>query len=295
MTDEISDMRVFARLVAAGSLSAAARALDASPAAMSRRLAALETRLGVRLVSRTTRSFDLTAEGALFHERCLRILEEIDEAEAEAAAGGIVPRGLLRIGVPLEIGRRRIAPLVADFVALHPKVEAHLSLSDAILDVVGDALDVVLYIGTPPEQGLIATRILSSELLLCAAPAYLARRGTPVLPHDILAHDCIRLIRGRRVLDHWTFLIEGAPHDLRVSGQLSSTSAEVVHDWTLAGRGIALKAHWDVADDLEAGRLVRLLGAYRQAEITLNAVYLGRQHLAPRVRLFLDFIRARLR
>ena len=149
---------------------------------MSRRLAALETRLGVRLVSRTTRSFELTAEGSLFHERCLCILEEIDEAEAEAAAGGIVPRGLLRIGVPLEIGRRRIAPLVAEFVGLHPKVEAHLALSDAILDVVGDALDVVLYIGTPPEQGLIATKILSSDLLVCAAPAYLARRGTPRIP-----------------------------------------------------------------------------------------------------------------
>ncbi len=295
MADEISDLRFFAGLVAAGSLSAAARALDASPAAMSRRLAALEARLGVRLVSRTTRSFDLTAEGGLFHERCLRIIEEIDEAEAEAAAGGVVPRGLLRIGVPLEIGRRRIAPLVADFVALYPKVEAHLMLSDAILDVVGDSLDVVLYIGTPPEQGLIATKILSSDLLLCASPAYLERRGTPEIPHQILAHDCIRLVRGRRVLDSWTFHIDGVTHDLRVSGRLSSTSAEVVHDWVLAGRGVALQAYWDVAEDLEAGRLVRLLSRYRQAEITLSAVYLGRQHLAPRLRLFLDFIRARLR
>ena len=262
---------------------------------MSRRLAALEARLGVRLVSRTTRSFDLTAEGSLFHERCLRIVEEIDEAEAEAAAGGIVPRGLLRIGVPLEIGRRRIAPLVAEFVALYPRVEAHLALSDAILDVVGDALDVVLYIGTPPEQGLIATRILSGELLLCASPAYLERRGTPQVPDDLLQHECIRLVRGRRVLDSWTFQLDGRPHDLRVSGQLSSTSAEVVHDWALAGRGIALKAYWDVAEDLEAGRLTRLLADFREAEITLNAVYLGRQHLAPRVRLFLDFVRARLR
>ncbi len=295
MADEISDLRFFTRLVAAGSLSAAARAIDGSPAAMSRRLAALEARLGVRLASRTTRSFDLTAEGGLFHERCLRIVEEIDEAEAEAAAGGIVPRGLLRIGVPLEIGRRRIAPLLSDFVALHPKVEAHLMLSDAILDVVGDSLDVVLYIGTPPEQGLIATKILSSDLVVCAAPAYLERRGTPRVPHDILAHDCIRLVRGRRVLDSWTFLIDGAPRELRVTGQLSSTSAEVVHDWTLAGMGVSLKAYWDVADDLETGALVRLLIPYRQAQITLNAVYLGRQHLAPRARLFLDFIRASLR
>ena len=294
MADEISDLRFFVRVVAAGGLSAVARVLDGSPAAMSRRLAALEARLGVRLVARTTRSFDLTAEGSLFHERCLRIVEEIDEAEAEAAAGGIVPRGLLRIGVPLEIGRRRIAPLVADFVALHPKVEVHLMLSDAVLEVVGDALDIVLYIDTPPEQGLITTKILSGDLLVCASPAYLERNGTPQAPREILQHDCIRLVRGRRVIDNWTFLIDGAPHDLRVSGRLSSTSAEVVHDWALAGRGIALKAFWDVAEDLEAGRLVRLLANHREAQITLNAVYLGRQHLAPRVRLFLDFIRAHL-
>lgn len=295
MADEIGDLRFFVRLAGAGSLSAVARALNSSPAAMSRRLAALETRLGVRLVHRTTRSFDLTPEGSLFHERCLRIVEEIDEAEAEAAAGGVVPRGLLRIGVPLEIGRRRIAPLVADFVALYPKVEVHLMLSDAILDVVGDALDVVLYIGTPTEQGLITSKILSSDLLVCAAPDYLARRGTPREPRDILEHDCIRLVRGRRIVDLWTFLIDGKPQDLRVSGSLTSTSAEVVHDWALAGKGVALKAYWDVAEDLASGRLVRLLTPYRRGEITLSAVYLARQHLAPRVRLFLDFIRTHLR
>jgi DNA-binding transcriptional LysR family regulator len=295
MADDVGDLRFFVRLAGAGSLSAVARALNSSPAAMSRRLAALETRLGVRLVHRTTRSFDLTPEGSLFHERCLRIVEEIDEAEAEAAAGGVVPRGLLRIGVPLEIGRRRIAPLVADFVALYPKVEVHLMLSDAILDVVGDALDVVLYIGTPTEQGLITSKILSSDLLVCAAPDYLARRGTPREPRDILEHDCIRLVRGRRIVDLWTFLIDGKPQDLRVSGSLTSTSAEVVHDWALAGKGVALKAYWDVAEDLASGRLVRLLTPYRRGEITLSAVYLARQHLAPRVRLFLDFIRTHLR
>ncbi len=295
MGDEVGDLRFFVRLVAAGGLSAAARDLGSSPAAMSRRLAALEARLGVRLVQRTTRSFDLTAEGSLFHERCLRIVDEIDEAEAEAAAGGVTPRGLLRIGVPLEIGRRRIAPLVADFVALHPKVEAHLMLSDAVLDVVSDALDVVLYIGTPTEQGVITSKILSSDLVVCASPAYLARHGTPAVPRDILDHDCIRLVRGRRVLDTWTFVVDGVSQELRIAGSLSSTSAEVVHDWALAGRGVALKAQWDVAEDLEAGRLVRILAPYRRAEITLSAVYLARQHLAPRIRLFLDFIRTHLR
>ena len=295
MADEISDVRFFTSLVTAGSLSAAGRALKASPAAMSRRLASLESRLGVRLVARTTRTFELTAEGSLFHERCLRIVADIDEAEAEASSGNTVPRGPLRIGVPLEIGRRRFAPLVADFVALHPKVEAHLVLSDAMLSVVDDKLDVSIYVGLPPEQGVVATKILASKLVICAAPAYLAAHGTPRVPSDVLAHNCLRFVRGHLMLDVWSFEVDGAPLDLRITGNLSTTSAEVVHDWALAGRGLAMKALWDVEEDIAAGRLVSCLEAYRRSDILLYAVYLGRRHLPPRVRLFIDFVRERLR
>ena len=295
MADEISDLRFFTHLVAAGSLSAAGRVLKASPAAMSRRLGVLEQRLGVRLVARTTRTFELTAEGSLFHERCLRIVAEVDEAEAEASSGNMVPRGPLRIGVPLEIGRRRFAPLVAEFVALYPKVEAHLVLSDAILHVVEDRLDVSLSVGMPPEQGVVTTKILSSDLVICAAPAYLAAHGAPRVPADVLDHNCLRFVRGHLMLDTWSFEVDGAPLDLRIHGNLSTTSAEVVHDWVLAGRGLARKPLWDVQGDLDAGRLVSCLDAYRHREIVLYAVYLERRHLPPRVRLFIDFVRERLR
>ena len=147
MSDEISDLRLFARLVGAGSLSATARALNSSPAAMSRRLASLEERLGVRLIARTSRRFDLTEEGSLLYERCVKILAEIDEAEAEASVKGRAPHGLLRIGAPSEFGRRRIAPLIARFTDLHEKVKVHLTLSDAGVDLVESGLDVVLQIG----------------------------------------------------------------------------------------------------------------------------------------------------
>ena len=294
MADEISELRFFVLVAAAGSLSAAGRQLDSSPAAMSRRLAALEGRLGVRLVSRTTRSFELTAEGNLFHERCLRIIAEIDEAEAEAAAGNTNPSGPLRVGVPLEIGRRRFAPLIADFVGLYPNVEATLVLSDAGLDVVDDHLDVSLCVGLPTDQDLVATKILSSDLVICAAPDYLQRHGAPVHPRDVLAHNCIRFVRGYRHLDRWSFKVEGERQELRIRGNLITTSAEVVHDWALSGRGLARKPLWDVQGDIDSGRLVECLTAFRDAELTLYAVHVQRRYLAPRVRLFIEFIKASL-
>ena len=294
MSDEISDLRLFARLVSAGSLSAAARELNSSPAAMSRRLAGLEERLGVRLVARTSRRFDLTEEGGLLHERCVKILADIDEAEAEAAAKGRTPQGSLRIGAPSEFGRRRIAPLISRFTDLHQKVSVHLALSDAWVDMMESGLDVVLRLGLPSEGDVIAAKLLGSRRIVCAAPAYLARHGVPQTPDDLAAHDCIRLVRGRWVFDNWVFRDGQGRREVRVSGTLTTGSGEVMHDWAVAGKGLALKAMWDVQEDIAAGRLVECLAEYWCDEIELYAVYLSRKHLPPRIRVFLDFIRAAL-
>jgi len=294
MADDISDLRLFARLVGAGSLSAAARELNASPAAMSRRLAGLEERLGVRLIARTSRRFELTEEGSLLHERCIRILAEIDEAEAEASAKGRAPHGLLRIGAPSEFGRRRIAPLISRFTDIHDKVKVHLTLSDAGVDMVESGLDVVLRLGLPPEAGVIATKLLGGRRIVCAAPSYIERHGLPQTPDDLARHDCIRLVRGRWVFDHWTFRDGDGRREVRVDGTLTTSSGEVVHDWALSGKGLALKALWDVEEDLAAGRLVECLADHWCDEIDLYAIYLSRKHLPPRVRVFLDFIRAAL-
>ncbi len=290
----MDEFRFFTALVAARGLSAAARTLESSPAAMSRRLAALEARLSVRLVSRTTRTFELTEEGALFHERCVRIVAEIEEAEAEAAAGGAAPRGLLRVGVPMEIGRRRIAPIVADYTEMYPQVEAHLVLSDSGLNIFEDRVDVSLRVGLPSDQDVVVTRIISSRLVLCAAPSYLQRYGEPAEPADLTTRDCIRLIRSVIDFDRWRFWKDGSVLDIKVRGTLATTSAEVVHDWILSGRGIGLKALWDITGDLESGRLIRCLADHECDEITLSAVYATRKHLPPRVRLFIDFVRERL-
>lgn len=301
MPDEINDLRAFAQMVEAGSLSEAARRTDGSTAAMSRRLAGLEQRLGVRLVTRTSRRFDLTAEGALFHERAVAILQALDDAEAEISAQARVPQGLLCVGAPSEIGRKQIAPLIEAFSDRYPEVEVRLVLSDIGLDVLDDNLDVALRIGLPPDTGVIARKLLSSRRIVCGSPDYLQRRGTPATPDDLAAHDCLRLVRGQRVFDRWVFAQDGktdgatddtrnAPRrEIQVSGTLSTASGEVLHDWVRRGRGLALKALWDVEDDLRSGALVECLARFHCDEIELYAVFASRRFLSPRVRVFLDF------
>jgi DNA-binding transcriptional LysR family regulator len=290
MADEISDLRLFVRMAAAGSLSETARRLNSSLPAMSRRLAALENRLGARLIDRGTRRFLLTEEGALLHERALAILAEIDQAEAEVGARILAPRGHIRVGAPLEIGRRRFAPLIGEFSGLYPDVSVELVLNDSPADVVGNDLDVALHIDQPLDGDIITRILLPSRRVVCASPAYLARHGCPERPEDLLDHQCIRLVRGRHVYDRWTFTDQGRPLEIPVRGPLSTTSAEVMHDWALAGHGIGFKALWDIEPDLAAGRLVELLGAFACNAINLHVIYPSRSHLPNRVRVFIDFI-----
>jgi DNA-binding transcriptional LysR family regulator len=213
----------------------------------------------VRLVTRTSRTFELTEEGHLFYERCERIVAEIAEAEAEASSQGKTVKGKLRIGAPMEIGRRLMAPLVAGFVEKYPGIQIYLNLSDSGLDVIDDGLDIALRVGLPADASVIARKILSTRRIVCASPSYLARQGVPRRPEDPRQHDCIRLVRGRRVMDAWSFQEGGKRFDLTVSGCLTTTGGEVVHNWVRAGRGISLKAVWDVQPDLEAGTIVECL------------------------------------
>jgi DNA-binding transcriptional LysR family regulator len=290
VADEVAELQLFVQIVKAGNLSAAARALNSSPAAMSRGLSTLESRLGVRLVTRTSRSFELTEEGRLFYERCTRIVSDIAEAEAEASSKGSTVRGILRIGAPMELGRRLIAPLITDFRQKFPDVQVHLMLSDAGLDVIDDGLDVALRVGLPADSSVIAKKILSAKRIVCASPVYFEEHGVPAKPSDLLHHDCIRLVRGRRVMDTWLFQDQGKRFEVIVNGTLSTTSGEVVHDWVRAGKGIALKAAWDLQPDLAAGTIVQCLSEFWCDEIDLFAICANRQHLAPRIRAFLDFV-----
>jgi len=294
VADEVAELQLFVEIVKAGNLSAAARALNSSPAAMSRGLTALESRLGVRLVTRTSRSFELTEEGQLFYERCARIVADIADAEAEASSKGATIKGLLRLGAPMEIGRRLVAPLITEFKTKYPDVQVHLVLSDAGLDVIDDGLDVALRIGLPPDSSVIAKKVLTAKRIVCASPAYFKEHGIPAKPGDLLQHDCIRLVRGRRVMDAWVFQEQGKPFEVVVNGTLTTTSGEVVHDWVRAGKGIALKADWDLQAELREGSIVPCLSDYWCDEINLFALCANRRHLSPRIRAFLKFIVARL-
>jgi DNA-binding transcriptional LysR family regulator len=190
----------------------------------------------------------------------------------------------------MELGRRLIAPLINGFRQRFPEVQVHLMLSDAGLDVIDDGLDVALRIGLPADSSVIAKKILTAKRIVCASPAYLKMHGVPAKPSDLLQHDCIRLVRGRRVMDAWLFRDQGKRFEVIVNGTLSTTSGEVVHDWVRAGKGIALKAAWDLQPELAAGTIVQCLSEFWCDEIDLFAICANRQHLSPRIRAFLDFV-----
>jgi DNA-binding transcriptional LysR family regulator len=289
------DLRFFVRLVEAGGVSEAARRLHSSPPAVSRRLAALETQLGVRLIDRSSRRFVPTEEGSLLHERALRIVADIDDMEAELSAKRGEPSGSLRVGAPMEVGRRRIAPLLGQFQKLHPKVSCELVLSDAGQDPMRDELDFAFRTTPPDDPGVICLTLLRSRRVACAAPSYFARRGTPLDPDELADHDCLRLVRGRRVFNRWRFHRQGSPLEVRVSGTLSSTSGEVIHDWALSGQGLAFKAEWDIADDLREGKLLECLSAFAVDELRLYGVFAAHVRQPLRLRALIDYIRDQLK
>jgi DNA-binding transcriptional LysR family regulator len=290
MADDVSDLRLLVTLVAAGSLSEAARRLQSSPPVMSRRLAAMERRLGVMLVARTSRRFALTEEGSLLHQRAVRIIGEIDEAEAEASTQGKEPRGILRVGAPMQIGRRLIAPLIGRFGERYPEIQIQLVLSDTFQDLAEEELDVALTVGPPNDTEAVMRRLLVSRRVICASPDYLARFGVPRKPEDLAGHNCLRKVRGRRMINSWRFRDDEGVREHRVSGNLATNSGEVMHEWLLKGRGIGIKALWDIEEDLESGRLVEVLAEYAVDKLELCAAFAGRPYLLPRTRVFIDFI-----
>ncbi len=292
LADAIGEIELFRAVAEAGGVSAGALALGSSPPAVSRQLSALEARLGVRLAERSARRFRLTEEGALFYERCRSILADLRDVEAEVSARGASARGALKVGAPTELGRRRIAPLIAEFVARHPGLLAHLVLSDAGLEVEQDRIEVALRVDRPDDPAAVTRKIASTRRVLCAAPSYFAARGTPKTPADLAGHECLRLARRHRLYDRWRFRSESGAEEVQVAGRLSSGSGDVLHGWALEGRGLSLEAMWDVAEDLQAGRLVECLAEYGTDAIELFAAFPPGQPTPPRIRLFVDFVAA---
>ena len=289
MADTLQEMAVFSRVVAAGSLSAAARELGLSPALVSRRLAALEARLGVRLVNRTTRALNLTVEGTRYYDACTRVLAEIAEADAEVSAGRVEPQGVLKVALPASFGHQHVAPLIPEFAALYPRVQLALSLSDRRVDVMAEGFDVGVCIAELPDSSLAARRLAPNRRVVCASPSYLAMHGTPRTPEDLAKHNCLIT---RDFSSNWEYrTAEGHRGSVRVQGRYACDHWEVLREWALAGLGIALKSTWDVYRQLADGALVALLPEYDfQSDVAIYAVYPHRRLLPAKTRVFIEFL-----
>jgi len=286
----IVDFSVFRAIVDSGGISAAAEALQSSPPAVSRRLASLEERLGVRLAERQSRRFRLTDEGMLLYERSCQILDQIDEAEAEVASRGDAARGLLRVSAPCDLGQRHVGPLLALFSAKHPALRVHLTLSDAGLEVSADGFDVVMRYGQPEDLGMIARHIATTRRIICASPGYIAKHGVPHSPADLAQHECLLLSRRHRLLDQWNFQKNGEEYSIKVCGSLSSANGDVLRAWAINGEGISLVPRWDVLDDLAESRLIEVLKDYQARDLELFAVFAPGKTIIPRIRLFVDYV-----
>src|SRR5918995_3346102 len=288
MADALQEITIFARVVTTGSLSAAARELALSPALVSRRLASLESRLGVRLINRTTRSLHLTDEGAAYYETCSRVLSEIQEADAAVSAGRAEPRGILRVALPASFGNQHVAPLIPRFAARYPDVQIALSLSDRNVNVVEEGFDLAIRIADLADSSLAARKLAPNRRVVCASPAYLRRHGAPRTPDELLQHNCLATDFSMNWDYHGP---DGKPGSVRVTGRYACDNWEVLREWALAGLGVALKSTWDVRRHLEDGSLVSLFPGYTFAtDVAIYAVYPHRRHLPAKTRAFIEFL-----
>lgn len=286
----LDDLRFFGIVAWGKSLAQAARSLDVTPPAVSQRLAALERRIGVRLVERQRGGVVLTNEGELVAARSRLILEELDELHSQIAAQRDELFGPLRISAPLGFGRRFVAPLVASFHAAHPGVTIDLVLNDRQLESIARC-DITIHIGELRNSAGIMAKLASNERITCAAPAYLAAKGVPRTPMDLTRHYCIALRENDEDATLWRFLQHDQTLSVRVQPRMASNDGDVIRQWALEGHGIIVRSEWHVAEDLRAGRLVRILESYPAPNADVVAL-LGPSHArVARVQRFLDHLR----
>ena len=294
--DKFKEIESFVAVVTRGSLTAAALAECVAPAIMGRRLDALEERLGVKLLVRTTRKLTLTHEGSAFLEDCQRVLSDVATMEASVSAGGVKASGHLRITAPAGFGRRHVAPLVPRFRALHSDVTLSLNLSDRVIDIAGEGFDCAVRVGDMPDSSLVSVRLADNRRLCVATPAYLKAHGTPLHPSELSKFDCLTLSSDASQTRGWAFSMPNSSGDndviyLRPNGPLDCSDGQVLHDWCLSGYGIAWRSTWEVEAEIASGRLAALLEDFAAPPNGIYAVFPQRKHMALRVRLWIDFLK----
>ncbi|HMA15240.1 MAG TPA: LysR family transcriptional regulator [Kiloniellaceae bacterium] len=285
----LENIRVFVRVVEQDSMSAAGRQLRLSPAVVSHRIQALESHLGVRLLNRTTRRVQPTEQGLAFYQACQEVMAAVERAETVVAGAGGQAQGSLRVTAPLGFARRILAPLVPEFQRLHPKVTLQLRCSEHLLDLLTESVDVAVRLAILSDSSLIARKIVDCERLLCAAPGYLERQGTPATPDDLADHNCLLLRFPGSQQFRWTLQTPEGPRSLSLQGRCDADDGDVLTAWALAGEGIVLKPLWEVAEYLRDGRLVPLLLDTPPEPATLAVLYPHRRLLPARVKTFSDF------
>ena len=289
--DKLKQLESFVSVVARGSLTGAAKAEGVAPAVMGRRQDALEERLGVKLLVRTTRRIALTHEGSAFLEDCQRLLADLSDAEASVSAGGLKASGHLRITAPAGFGRRHVAPLVTRFRELHADVTLSLNLSDRVVDLAGEGFDCAVRVGDMPDSSLVSVRMADNRRLCVTTPRYLQTRGTPKHPSELAKFDCLTLSSDASQTRGWAFQVKGELLHLNPGGPLDCSDGQVLHDWCLAGYGIAWRSTWEVESEIAAGLLVPVLEEFAAPPNGIYAVFPQRKHLPLRVRLWIDFLK----
>jgi DNA-binding transcriptional LysR family regulator len=285
----LENVRIFMRAVETGSFSAAGRKLRLSPSVVSYRIQLLEDHLNSRLLTRTTRSMSLTEAGRVFFDRCIEVVEAVERAEASVALeGGAAPRGNLHVTTPLGLGRRVIAPMLARYRTLQPHTEVRLRLSDHLLDLVQEGVDVAIRIARMEDSSFTLRKIADVRRLLSASPDYLAKRGAPAIPQDLAAHDCLLLRFPGSQQFRWTLDFHGEAVTIPIAGPLDADDGDVLTQWALDGLGIVLKPLFEVAPLIAEGRLVEVLPEAPPLPVTLGILYPSRRMLPPRTKSFID-------
>ncbi|HEY6132440.1 MAG TPA: LysR family transcriptional regulator [Rubrivivax sp.] len=289
--DTLKQLQSFVAVATKGSLTATAQAEGVAPAVIGRRIDGLESRLGVKLLVRTTRKITLTHEGSAFLEDCQRVLADLASAEASVSAGGVKASGHLRVTAPAGFGRRYVAPLVPKFIAEHPDVSVSLNLSDRVVDIVNEGFDCAVRVGDLPDSSLISVRLADNRRLCVATPAYLRRAGAPLQPADLARHECLTLSSDASQTRGWAFMVDGAVTHLRPSGRLDCSDGQVLHGWCAQGLGIAWRSTWEVEAEVASGQLLTVLDEFAAPPNGIYAVFPHAKHLPLRVRLWIDFIK----
>jgi DNA-binding transcriptional LysR family regulator len=290
--DSLPGLFAFERIVALGSLTAAAGELGLSLAVVSKRLASLEQRMGVRLINRSTRRLSATDAGKILYSHAVRVVAELADARDALARQRREISGLLKITAPNSFGRRRLVPLLSQFGVLHPQLRMQLHLTDEVLDLIAGGFDLAIRYGELRDSSMVARELVQNRRILCASPEYLRRFGQPQRLSDLVRHRCI--VTGSAALTEWRFDNQRRFGPTRVVGHIVCNDADAAHAMALEGMGIVFKSIWDVADDLKSERLVQVLPKHAVAEAPINAIYLRGHNRVPRVRAFIDFLGERL-